>query len=421
VTGGPGRPALSRAGRAAVLAALLGYVVAVYLVVVVVGEAWLGGAAAVLPTFVAAALVAVTLEPVRLRLRRWWPTSAQDRLARLSARHSSSADVADGLQEMARLVGNAVGAIAAEITVDLGSALVIAGRWPAPSGGLAATPRRGSVVVSRPITRGALVVGTLTARLAAPRPLTPVEERLLADAARHAALLVDATRLDQALRQAVDIASTRRDELRRSRQRILAEVEQERRRIEQDMHDGAQQHLVALLVHLRLLRVVLERDPARGRAMAVTVGQLARTAVEVLDELSRGMYPPLLLERGAAAAVATSVGITPRPQVVDDTGGQRWAPEIERALYFSCVEALQNAAKHAGAARLVVTLSRSADEVRFDVTDDGRGFDVQHTPPGSGTFNMRDRLESVGGLLSVASVPTRGTTVSGRIPVPSAP
>jgi signal transduction histidine kinase len=322
---------------------------------------------------------------------------------------------------MARLVVNAVRAIGAEITVDLGSGLVIAGRWPAPRGGAATTPRRGSAVVSRPITRGGLVVGALTARLAAPRPLTPVEERLLADAARHAALLVDATRLDQALREAVDVASTRRDELRRSRQRILGAVEQERRRIEQDMHDGAQQHLVALLVHLRLLRVVLERDPARGRAMAVTVGQLARTAVEVLDELSRGMYPPLLLERGAAAAVATSVGIAPRPHVVDHTGGQRWAPEIERALYFSCVEALQNAAKHAGAARLVVTLSRSADEVRFDVTDDGRGFDVEHTPPGSGTFNMRDRLESVGGLLSVASVPTRGTTVSGRIPVPSAP
>jgi signal transduction histidine kinase len=305
-----------------------------------------------------------------------------------------------------------------DVTVALGDGVFVGGHWPRPEAAAEPSAADTGVDVHRRVTKGSQRLGTLTVRLPPGRVPTPVEQRLLTEAAQHAALIVDSTRLDQALRGAVEEASARRIELDRSRQRIVGTIEDERRLIERDIHDGAQQHLVALVINLRLLRVVLERDPLRGADMASTVAAAAATAIATLGQLSHGMYPAELVESGPAAALRTVAAFQPVPMmIVDETEGQRWRPEVERAIYFGCIEALQNAAKHAEAQHLEVRLAATADLVTFQVIDDGRGFDQGRTSPGSGTVNMRDRLDSVGGDITISSALRTGTTVTGRIPV----
>ena len=404
-------------GRGAVVLGLIAYPAAVYAVVVILGGALFstGRSGQLALTFLAAGLVAVTLEPVRNRLRRRLLRSAPDRLLALTTGRIDAADLGERLEQLVRLVAESFGAgSAARITAELGSELTAAWQWP-PEAGASTWTNPGSVL-RRPIVGDHHVLGELTVRPTGGPVLRPIEQRLLEDAVDHAALVVATARMDHTLEQLVADASARHHELHLSRGRILATMEAERRRVERDIHDGAQQHLVALAVNLRLLRVLLDRDTGRARATAETLKAAVRNSVETLETLSRGLYPNALVERGPVAAFRLAAGSSPVPVVVRAAVDRRWSPAIERAAYFSSVEALQNAIKHADAQQIVVTFSEAAGGLTFEVRDDGLGFDPRLVVAGSGTENVRDRLSAVGGRLQIDSTPGAGTTVAGWIP-----
>ena len=210
-------------------------------------------------------------------------------------------------------------------------------------------------------------------------------------------------------------------EVRDSRLRIQSSADDERRRIESDLHDGAQQRLVALRIKLEL---AAERmDDPEGNA-AVLLRGLGTEVDEALDEmrsLARGIYPAALADRGLVEALRAAALQSPLPATVLAAGVGRYAREIETAAYFCCLEALQNAAKHAAGATAVVVELSDDGSLRFEVRDDGVGFDERRTRPGMGLMSMQDRLGAVGGEVAVRSRPGHGTRVSARIPLLPAP
>ena len=203
-------------------------------------------------------------------------------------------------------------------------------------------------------------------------------------------------------------------EVRQSRSRILASADRERRRLERDLHDGAQQRLVALRIQLELAEELIARDPERGLAKLHALGEDVGETLDQIRELAHGVYPSLLADRGLAEAlrgVSHSLPVASRLHA-EEVG--RYPAEIESAVYFCCLEAIQNASKHAAdASSIDITLSDNG-ALRFEVRDDGGGFNGE-VVEGAGLTNMRDRLAAVGGDLEIASVPGKGTVVTGTV------
>jgi signal transduction histidine kinase len=205
-------------------------------------------------------------------------------------------------------------------------------------------------------------------------------------------------------------------ELRESRARILAAADDERRRIERDLHDGGQQRLVALRVRLELADETMRDSPARARRMLQQLGAEVDAALDELRSLAAGVYPSLLADRGLTDALRSAALRSPVPVAVTITGDDRYGQDVEAAVYFCCLEALQNVAKHAPDAHAVaISLERNGD-LRFSVSDDGPGFDS--TIAGNGLVNMRDRVAAVGGTLEIKTAPGDGTEIVGHVPVP---
>ncbi|HEY6605097.1 MAG TPA: histidine kinase, partial [Gaiellaceae bacterium] len=206
------------------------------------------------------------------------------------------------------------------------------------------------------------------------------------------------------------------EELHESRARIQAAADAERERMERDLHDGAQQRLVALRVRVELAGELMGEDQERD---ATLLRQLGSELDETLDEvraLARGIYPPLLADRGIVEALRAVGRRHPVQTTIEANGVGRYPPELERAVYFCCLEALQNAAKHASTASTVsITLLDDGAALRFAVRDDGIGFAAGGIAAGQGLTNMRDRLAAVGGELAIESAPGEGTSVLGVI------
>jgi signal transduction histidine kinase len=205
-------------------------------------------------------------------------------------------------------------------------------------------------------------------------------------------------------------------ELKASRSRILAAADSERQRIERDLHDGAQQRLVALCIHLEL---AAERtpDPVEAEELRGLADEVEQ-ALNEIRSLTHGIYPATLLEQGLASAVRSAALRSPVATSVDVEELGVYPSEISAAVYFCCVEALQNVAKHAPGARSARILLRESDSTLcFSVSDDGPGFRHDSARVGAGMVNMRDRINSVGGKLTVDSRPGHGTRVNGRIPL----
>ena len=209
-------------------------------------------------------------------------------------------------------------------------------------------------------------------------------------------------------------------EVRESRARILAAADDERRRIERDLHDGGQQRLVALRIRLELAEELMAQDPERAKAMLHRLGGEIDTALEELRSLAAGVYPSVLAARGLPDALRTAALKSPIPISVEVEGSDRYPNEVETAAYFCCIEALQNVVKHApDASAVTIALSRNGD-LRFEVRDDGPGFPPEEAETGAGLENMRDRMAAVGGRLDIRSSPGAGTAVIGTIPVEAA-
>jgi signal transduction histidine kinase len=282
------------------------------------------------------------------------------------------------------------------------------------------TQHRGRTLRVAPLTHSGELLGFIVcARSAEQQPFTDEEERVLTELARQVALALHNSALDTALQASLDDLRLANEELRASRARIVAAADQSRRQIERNLHDGAQQHLVALAVKLGLARQLIDSDPATLATLLEELRGDAQTTLTELRELAHGIYPPLLMDRGLREALTAAANRSVLDTEVEAEVG-RYLPEIEAAIYFCCLEALQNAGKHAGeGSRIKITVVEQADHLlRFDVVDDGAGFDASSSViQGHGFINMADRLGAIGGKLDVESAPGKGTRISGRIPL----
>jgi signal transduction histidine kinase len=230
-------------------------------------------------------------------------------------------------------------------------------------------------------------------------------------AAGVAALVLDNHRL------AAEAAKSLR-EVQRSRARIATSAERERRRIERDLHDGAQQRLVALRIELELAENLVRHDPERGVALLRKLEGEVEEALDELRALAHGVYPPLLADRGLPEALRAAGTRCTIPVDLRARDVGRYPPEVESAVYFCVLEALQNALKHAKDARqAVIRLDGAYSALRFSVRDNGGGTPDGTVRAGAGITNMRDRLAAVGGDVEVISTPGESMEVRGSVPI----
>jgi signal transduction histidine kinase len=331
-------------------------------------------------------------------------------LAEFSERVAGTHAEEDVLPRMARVLGEAVGARRSEVWLHVGRDLRVAASWPTdtlisdaiPVSG-DELPAIGGAGYSVAVRDGVQLLGALAVTKAPNDPITPSESRLISYLASQAGLVVRNVRLIE--------------ELRASRQRLVRAQDEERRRLERNIHDGAQQQLVALAVKLRLLQQLSGRDPAKAEELAGALQGDAQVALEDLRDLARGVYPPLLADQGLQAALSAQAGRSSIPVTVDADGVGRYPRDIEAAVYFCCLEAMQNAAKHAGGSAATVRLTPGGSELAFEVADSGPGFDSSSSSFGTGLQGMIDRLDAIGGKLEVHSSPGEGTRIVGRIAI----
>ncbi len=425
-----GRSTHQRRARLLVLVGLGGFVVGTYVVVVLGGGALIGQTDSpnLALSVLATAIVALGFEPVQTRLEtaatrlvHGGTPSPYDVLSRFSETVTGGYTTEELPARMAMLLGQGTGAEWAQVWLTVQDRLTLAATWPPDAAadqdppepldeaGDATGPGRRALAVRH----GGQVFGVFRLQEPVGEPLTSVEERLFTGLAAQAGLVLRLVGLRAELAARHGDLVVRAAELRASRERLIETQDAERRRLERDIHDGAQQHLVALAVNLRLAETVATRSPERAAKVLAAQADAAREAIETLSQLSRGIYPRLLAEEGLVPALRAAVATSPVPVTVE-ADAERLPTAVEAALYFFAMEAVQNAAKHARAGGISVRLSRDGGERRLTVADDGAGFDAEQAEQirtGAGLSNMRDRLDAVGGSVSLTSVPGRGTTV----------
>jgi len=299
---------------------------------------------------------------------------------------------------MAQLLANGTGASSARVLLRVGPELREEARWPQDATG--SSDEHVVQVVDRGEELGALAVS-----MPVSDPMNPAKQKLIVDLAAQAGLVLRNVKLIE--------------ELRASRQRLVAAQDEERRRLERNIHDGAQQQLVALQVQQRLAEKLVERDPTKARELLARLQEETATALDDLRDLARGIYPPLLADQGLAAALEAQARKAAIPVTVEPDRIGRYPQDVEATVYFCVLEALNNVAKYAQATSATVRLAQANGHLTFTATDDGQGFDPRATGYGTGLQGMADRLDAIGGSLTVDSTPGIGTTVSGTVPVRS--
>ena len=428
---GIGRFHLVTVNRLVVLSGLAAFVIGVYVVVV-------RGVGALIGQTDSPSLPLSVLATAAVAL---WFAPVQDRLERLATRLgvgtaptpyevlSQFSETASNADEdlptrMARLLAQGTGAEWAQVWLIVSGREMLAATWPAapeeemtppdpkPDARDATGPGRRALSVEH----AGLRLGTLRLQERPGRPLSSVEERLFTALATRAGLMLRLVGVRAELTRRHADLLRRAGELKASRERLIEAQDDERRRLERDLHDGAQQHLVALAVSLRLAQKVAAGSPDRAADILGRQADAARVAIETLSSLSRGIYPKQLSEEGLVAALLSAVTTSAIPvTVTTDTVG-RLPAAVEAALYFCCMEAVQNAAKHSGARTVAVRLSEERGKVCLVVTDDGAGFDPAGVHGGgAGLANMRDRLDAVGGTVTVMSEAGAGTMVTAEV------
>jgi signal transduction histidine kinase len=400
------------------------FITGVYVAIVVgLGSLAQRGARPSLALSIAAtAVVAIAFQPVRAWIQRLANRLVYGRratpyqiLADFAGRMAGAYAAEDLLPRMARTLAEGTGATRADVWLKSGDTFHDGAAWPAgapplpPARATAANVPAYAADRILPVRYEGEVLGALSVSKRPGESLTPTEDRLLADLAAQVGLVLK----NAALREQL---LARLEEIRASRQRLVAAQDEERRRIERNIHDGAQQQLVALAIKLSITESMIGTDTDGEREMLAELRQDAAGAVEDLRDLARGIYPPLLASMGLAAALEAQARKAAVPTAVTADGVGRYPQEVEAAVYFCVLEALQNVAKYAGASRAEVRLAASGHDLRFEVTDDGAGFDPRSRGYGTGLQGMADRLHAHGGSLGVRSSPGAGTTVAGRLP-----
>jgi signal transduction histidine kinase len=328
-------------------------------------------------------------------------------LSEFAERVGETYSTQDVLPRMAQLLGEATGARVARVWLMVGGSMRAEASWPAdasrppdaPVAGDALPPFEGA---SFEVRHQGELLGALTVTPAPDDPMTPTKAKLARDMAAQAGLVLRNVRLIE--------------DLRESRRRIVAAQDARAKKLERDIHDGAQQQLVAIAVKQRIAGALVGKDDTRLRALLEELQSATNEALEDLRDLARGIYPPLLADRGLAAALEGQARKATIPVELHTYGIGRYAPDTESAVYFSCLEALQNVTKYADASVATVRLMQANGTLTFEVTDDGRGFDPATVDRGTGLQGIADRLAALGGDFTVRSTPGAGTTVIGAVP-----
>jgi signal transduction histidine kinase len=408
--------------KAVLYGSLAVFITAVYAGLVVGVGTLAGGRDSPLLAALAAAVVAVAFQPARQwagRLanrvvygRRATPYQVLSDFARRIGGAYADQDV---LPQMAQIVAAGTGAervivwlrVDDELRPEVSDGGLRPEAWSAGGPGMAPLPVDGQAMpplpdadMSVPVVHQGELLGAISVKMPKDEPLRPAGEQLVADVASQAGLVLSNVGLIE--------------DLRASRQRLVAAQDETRRRLERNIHDGAQQDLVALAIKLRLAETTVNEEPAR-----LMLGELqadAAGALQNLRDLARGIYPPLLADLGLVAALNAQASKSPVPVAVDADEIGRFGQDTEAAVYFCCLEALQNIAKYAHATQARIRLQAQNGTLRFTVSDDGTGYDARHTPLGSGQRNMADRLAALGGQLEVRSAPGQGTTITAQLP-----
>ena len=398
--------------KTVVLGTIAVFITSVYMALVVgpillIGSGG-GSRESVVLSAIAAAVVAVAFQPVRQRANRFADrlvygkrATPYEVLSEFSGRVGEAYAADDVLPRMAQVLAAGTGAEAAAVWLRVGGELRPSAVWPVD----ASVPTELPPDAVDVLHQGDLL-GALSVAMPPSDPMDPVKRKLVEDLASQAGLVLRNVRLIE--------------ELRASRQRLVSAQDEERRKIERNIHDGAQQQLVALAVKLRLAETLATGEGAEKTA--ATLEQLqsdAGTALEDLRDLARGIFPPLLADKGLPAAIASQARKSPVPVDIDADDVGRYAQEVEAAVYFCSLEALQNVAKYAHASRASIKLTQINGSLTFEVADDGDGFDPTTTGYGTGLQGMADRLDAIGGTLILRSEPGHGTSVTGRAPVGS--
>jgi signal transduction histidine kinase len=401
--------------------ALIAGALAVIVIAVYGGLVWVFGAVASgressLSLFLIALVLGLAFRPVARFARRVADRIVYGRratpyevLTEFSERVGDAYATDDVLERMAQILGQGVGASSARVWLQVGGELRPVSSWPPeerlplplPCNGGALPPMHPEIGFEVR-DRGSLL-GALSVEMPPNDPMTPAKEKLVRDLASQAGLSLRNVQLVE--------------DLRASRQRLVAAQDEERRKLEPNIHDGAQQQLVALTVKMRLARSLASKDAAKAESMLEQMETDTRTALEDLRDLARGIYPPLLADKGLAAAIEAQARKSALPVTLSVERVGRYPQDVEAAIYFSVLEALQNVAKYAQASSVEISLSASERSLRFDVRDDGVGFDASSTGYGTGLQGIADRLSALGGRVDVRSAPGDGTTVAGELPV----
>ncbi|MFL5768294.1 MAG: histidine kinase [Actinomycetota bacterium] len=398
-----------------VFGALVAFIALVYAAIVGGIGALIGSHSNTLLSFAAATVLALAFQPVRARAQHFADrlvygkrATPYEVLAEFSDRMSETYATEDVLPRMAEILRDGTGASSARVWLHVGREL----RPVAASGDAREASPVAMAGDSLPVIQGEHAVevrhqgellGALSVGMPPSDPMNPAKDKLVRDLAAQAGLVLRNVRLIS--------------ELRASRQRLLAAQDEERRKLERNLHDGAQQQLVALAVKLRLAEQLAARDAEKTKEMLSALQTDTQDALENLRDLARGIYPPLLADKGLGAALEGQARKASIPVDISTDGSGRYPQDTEAAVYFCCLEALQNVQKYANATTAIVRLSQTDGSLTFEVQDDGDGFDANSTGYGTGLQGMADRLDAIGGTLEVRSRPGEGTTIVGSVPV----
>jgi two-component system, NarL family, sensor kinase len=397
--------------RAVTIAVLGAVVTLVYIGIVAGVGALLGSGSRPWLSVAATAVIAVAFEPLRRRTLRLatrvvvgTDATPEETLAALSDQLARADSTAQVLDRVVDLLVAATGATRAEVHTRQAD-----GRSRLDAAAGEATADAAQLVA--PIVHEGETLGEV--RLLATRDdrFLPADERLLRRVCAALGPVARNARLTGELHAHID-------ELRRSRQRIVTAHDDARRALERDIHDGAQQQLVSLRLKLGLAATLAERDGADAAFAVLTdAATQADESIRRLRDLARGLYPPVLAEQGLVPALRAHARDVPLSVTVAADGVGRFDRSVESAVYFCCLEAMQNASRHAQATAVRIDLDRDDAGLVFAVADDGIGFDPEAVVGGAGLENMADRIAGLGGELEVARAPAGGTVVRGRVPV----
>ena len=414
--------------RALLLAAMVVFITIVYVAIVVGVGALVGSQSTPVLSAVAAAVVALAFQPARRRAQRFADrlvygkrATPYEVLSQFSDRLGNAYANEELLPRMARALAEGTGASRADVWVRVGDELRAEAVWPPdadrPEPLVASENAEGTLTPSsmrEPVRHQGELLGALSITKKPGESITATEEKLVRDLAAQAGLVMRNVALAEQLMDTIE-------QLRASRQRLVTAQDERAKKLERNLHDGAQQQIVALTVKLRLLGQLMDRDVDKAKSMASDLQADATDALEQLRDLARGIYPPLLADQGLVAALEAQARKASVPTEVRSDGIGRYPQDIESAVYFCVLEALNNVAKYAEATRAEVSLAQDDGHLRFAVVDDGTGFDTAVTSYGTGVQGMADRLDAIGGALQVVSRKGAGTTVEGQIPTPTSP